>query len=627
MLPSPVPPPSHSSTSQALLAEPQPVPRWWSIIIAAALSIGVLVAFSPALSADFVTFDDPTFVIDNPRVHGFSVENVRWAFTAMHGGHWHPLTWLSWMLDYTLWGGLKPAGFHFTNVLLHAVCAVLVYGLSLRLLTLAQRDEHGASGRAIHIAAGLAAAVFALHPLRAESVVWVTERRDVLSAAFLLGAAITYLNAVRIGAPGVRSPGWYAITCVLLALSLLAKAWGITFFAVMLVLDVFPLRRVPMSIRAVRVSDVFRLVLEKVPLILISLPVAVLAAQAQHGGYASKTLEEWGIHDRLAQSVYGLAWYLWKTVWPMDLSVLYELPASMRLTETRVVLAMVTLGAALAAGVCVRAARAPVLCALAAYVILLAPVLGILQSGEQLVADRYSVLACIAPVLALAHVALRLVSQARRADAASSLPRLMAVVAGVLVLALSMLTFSQSVVWRNSLSLWSSALSATPTPGVRMNYAIELSRLGRQEEAVREMLIVAQERPSDPRVWFSLAEDARKRGQFAQAAEWYRKSAGTSPQAYMALVNLGAMQMRDLKDLPAAIASFRAAVADIERGTQVEKGRRPISYLPYLALGDALARSGDIAGAREAFTKALQGEDTRPSAQAELKKLEAPRLP
>lgn len=622
-----MPPPSHSSTSQALLAEPQPVPRWWSIIIAAALSIGVLVAFSPALSADFVTFDDPTFVIDNPRVHGFSVENVRWAFTAMHGGHWHPLTWLSWMLDYTLWGGLKPAGFHFTNVLLHAVCAVLVYGLSLRLLTLAQRDEHGASGRAIHIAAGLAAAVFALHPLRAESVVWVTERRDVLSAAFLLGAAITYLNAVRIGAPGVRSPGWYAITCVLLALSLLAKAWGITFFAVMLVLDVFPLRRVPMSIRAVRVSDVFRLVLEKVPLILISLPVAVLAAQAQHGGYASKTLEEWGIHDRLAQSVYGLAWYLWKTVWPMDLSVLYELPASMRLTETRVVLAMVTLGAALAAGVCVRAARAPVLCALAAYVILLAPVLGILQSGEQLVADRYSVLACIAPVLALAHVALRLVSQARRADAASSLPRLMAVVAGVLVLALSMLTFSQSVVWRNSLSLWSSALSATPTPGVRMNYAIELSRLGRQEEAVREMLIVAQERPSDPRVWFSLAEDARKRGQFAQAAEWYRKSAGTSPQAYMALVNLGAMQMRDLKDLPAAIASFRAAVADIERGTQVEKGRRPISYLPYLALGDALARSGDIAGAREAFTKALQGEDTRPSAQAELKKLEAPRLP
>src|SRR5215831_15900219 len=235
------------NAKQPGIPSPAPEPgsdhaNWRTPALVAVLLVGaVLLTFSPALYAGFVRFDDPEVVAANPHIRSFSAENLRWMFSSSLLGHYHPLTWLSLALDYQFWGH-SPRGYHLTNILLHAANAVLVYLLARRLVA---RTAIDAPRR--EIVCALAAALFALHPLRVESVAWVTERRDVLSLFWLLGAALAYVAAwQRSSTPASEQtrPLWtgsgrglYWLSVLLLALSLLSKAWGVTFFAVLLVLD------------------------------------------------------------------------------------------------------------------------------------------------------------------------------------------------------------------------------------------------------------------------------------------------------------------------------------------------------------------------------------------------------
>jgi hypothetical protein len=584
--------------------------------IRAALLGLVFVAFWPALNAEFVDWDDDLFIKSSDAVRGFTPENLRLMWGAFCGGHYHPLTFMSWALDYTIWGidGPRSAfGFHLTNIVLHAANACLVYALVRRLIDAVGRGESPAW--ASRVGAAIGAGLFALHPLRAESVAWATERRDVLSALFLLASLLAYLRAVQVGGPGIVSRWMYAWSIVLLALSCLCKAWGMSFFAIVLVLDWYPLRRLG-GAAGWRSRATWRVVVEKAPFVLIGVVTAFLAARAQDAALASKTLEEWGIRERIVQSLYGLWFYVKATMWPEGLSPLYPLPVRLDVWEGRYVAAYVFVGVAAIAMVVLRRRMPGLVAGAAIYVICLAPVLGILQSGEQLVADRYSYLASLVFSALLGPGVSGFVRWAwGRTDAT----RVRRVVAGAVIAlcaawlgAMVVATRGQTKVWLNTESVWTRAIVASPGSEAFTNYSLEMERQGRTAEADKTIAAAVATNPEDGRAWFVYANRARAAGRLPDAERGYKEAEKRMRQAFQAYVNLGLLY-KLTGHIPEAIEQFRGGVADVERG-----GRFALSGGACLELGYLLRSQGDVEGAVDAFRKAMKYPDTREEGEREL---------
>ncbi len=590
------------------------------LLLPLALLALTLLAFSPAFTAEFVHWDDPTFVIKNPRIWGgpFDLENFVWMWTGFLGGHYHPLTWLSWRLDYALWGQQQnpAAGFHATNILLHAACAVLVYFLLKRLIALAAA---GASTPGLRFASFLGAAVFALHPLRAESVAWITERRDVLSAVFLFAAAIAYLRSVRPGESALASPRAFLGAILLLILSCLSKAWGMSFFVLMLVLDIYPLRRLPADPRAWLSLASRPVLIQKIPFLIIGLITAALAAAAQNQALAAKTIAQWGILERCVQSIYGLWFYTKATFWPVGLSPFYQLPERLNPWEPRFVTAYIFLAVAVVALIALRKRFPALLAAAAIYAISLAPVLGILQSGEQLVADRYSYLASLvfSALLAGSIVAILRWSRSREDASANRKPvaLLSLAVPSIAVVALTALTYAQTGIWRDTETLWSYAATVTPGSQVLTNYAVELDYLKRDKEADEFARLATLANPADGRAWFTYGGRMRDKGNLPEAERAFKEAAKYMPQAYQAYQNLGVMYAKHGHP-DAALQMFQLAVADVEKG-----GRRILSGGPYMTLALALQDAGKPGEARAALQKAINFADTKADAERELAKI------
>lgn len=603
------------STPPAQDQPSEPFPRAG---VAACLGLAALVflAFGPALWAGFVNWDDPALITENPRYRGLSGEHLRWMFTTPLLGHYQPLTWVSYALDYLVWG-MNPRGYHLTNIAIHAVNAVLVFALVRRLMLCAGAWRGGMGTDGSFWPALLASALWAVHPLRVESVAWVTERRDVLSTLFLLGAMLAYLRGVEPGRLPVRSWAWQALAAGLLLLSLLSKAWGMTFFVLALIADWYPLRRLPAGPGAWLSRAGARLVIQKLPFIALGVAAAVGAGLSQHTALATKSLEQWGVTERAVQACYGVFFYLQRTLVPMDLSPLYELPRSLDPFEPRFVVSYL-----FAAGLAVLAAawwrrRPAFAAALGVYAVMLGPVLGVLQSGEQFVADRYSYLALIGWTATLAGL-----WSAWASGGAREGPRRAALAAGALALAgCVLLSRAQTRVWNDSLSLWRHAAAVEERTGPRGGLVFaylgaELEAQGRTEEAVLAHARAVEVDPGLGRSWFALGNLMRRAGRAGDAEAALIQATRTLPQAFMAHVNLGNLYLNELDRPMAAVEQFRLAVADVERG-----GRRPLSALPYLSLGVGLRRTGDEAGARSAFERAAEFEETRDAALRELEAL------
>src|SRR5579862_5405959 len=413
--------------------------------------VTVFACFAPALRAGFVAWDDPSNLVENPNYRGFSLAHVRWMFTTLLAGHYQPLSWMTFALDYTVWG-MQPQGYHLTNVVLHAANALLVYVLALALFPSTAAARAGSRV----VAAAVAALCFAVHPLRAESVAWVTERRDVLSTLFLLLTVLAYVRMAR-ARPQASSQLWLVAALVCFALSLLSKAWGMTLPAVLLILDAYPLRRI-----SERQESLRRLLLEKLPFLALALIAMVLAVLAQRPAAGMRTLAEHGVGARLVQASYGLVFYLWKTLLPFRLSPLYLLRPDFDPMRPGYLGCVAGVVAITAAALLLRRRWPWGLAAWVCYGIVLSPVLGILQTGPQLVADRYSYLACL-PWALLAGAAVYGASSERRPFGA-------AVVLVVLV-TFSMLTFRQTEVWKDTATLWDHVLRLDPR-----NYVANVNR-------------------------------------------------------------------------------------------------------------------------------------------------------
>jgi protein O-mannosyl-transferase len=526
------------------------------------VAVATFIAFAPSLLNQFVDWDDLENFVTNPSYRGLGVAQLKWMWTTVLLGHYVPVTWMTFGVDYLLWG-MNPAGYHLANIVLHAANAAVLYFVGRRLLAAAIPPAREDDQRAWRLGAALAALVFALHPLRVESVAWVTERRDVLSGLFYLVAVLAYLRDAD-GEPGVslRRRPWYWVALGCFVLALLSKAIVVTLPIVLVVLDVYPLRRLGSGAGGWWSPAARRRCTEKIPFVLASAVVIPIALVAARAGANLVSIGNFGIVDRLAVSLYGLAFYLWKTIVPLELSPFYPLgtpvaPMSAPYIVSGLVVAAIT-------GLVILARRRhPGLGAVwLVYVLTLLPMSGIFQNGPQVAADRYSYL----PSLSLALLAGAGALVAWRAWNDRRPGQIVAVgltgVAALVVTTLALLTWKQVGVWRDSDRLWSHALALAPSS----------------------------------MVFSHLADVRRQQGRWAEANELYQRAVQLRPDGSHILVHWG-IALAQQGRLGEAVERFREAL-------RID----PDMALPHYHWGNALLTAGDLTGAIEHFREAVRLE-------------------
>ncbi|MCH7719401.1 MAG: tetratricopeptide repeat protein [Planctomycetes bacterium] len=541
-----------------------------------AIAAVIVAAFWPVTQAQFLNWDDPQTVVHNPFIRGMGGEQLAWMFgRSYHTGHYHPLTWLSFAMDYQVWG-LEAAGFHITNLLLHVINAMLVLVLGYTLLQRSRpTDETDATAdlRTLSLACG-AAMLFAVHPLRVESVAWVTERRDLLSACFFLLAVLAYCKAAsaRTAGEALRRRRmnwkWAAMAWLLMGACLLSKAIGVVLPFVFLLLDWYPLRHWRIPARRDQwhptgdrtrggVHRTWTLLLEKWPFFALAVPFAVIAVQAQRHVGALHGLGEYPIAQRLTQAATGLHFYVEKLVMPIGLSPLYDLSDTSRLR--------VLIGVAFSVSACVVAIvfrkRYPsIAAAWFGYVLLLIPVLGFAQSGQQAVADRYSYLACLGPLWLVAGGVGSLLRRTRTGRG-----RMWAVaVAGVAIVGLAWQTNGRCRVWHDSVTLWSDAVTTTPNSSwAHVNLGDALGRRGAWSEAATAFARGVELDPHDKKALNGLAAailNTQGRRATPDPLSLLQRAVELDPDYVDARCNLASVLAFDGRD-EEAIAQYRAAIS------------------------------------------------------------------
>ncbi len=469
-------------------------------------------AFLPALRAGFV-WDDDWVLVRNANIHGFSAAHLRWMLGFNEMPHYFPLTLSSFMLDFALWG-LDPRVFHLTNVLLHALTAAAFFFLARRLLALAgPKPAPPGEPLALTLGAAFAALVFALHPLRAESVVYVTERCDPLSGFFFLSALLCHLKAGADPGGAGEKRRWRLLSLAAYALSLLSKEIGVTLPVTLLLLDVYPLRRW-------RPGAARRLLVEKLPYFALALASGLAAVFSQSSQNNLVPLQGHWAAIRLSLAVNAVAFYLSKTLCPVQLSPIYETAPLSSLLDPHTVssaLVLTLIGWLLVA----RRREWPwALAATVYYLVTLSPVSGLVRFGPQPIADRYSYLPCMGwAVLAGGGLAAACRSRARGRLSAGAFAAAAAAAAAV-VLVLGVLAWDQAGVWRDQLSLCERALQVSPdSPWAEAAVGGALAQRGRTDEAIAHWRRALALDPSfvDVRVDISLALARQGRTQEAVA--------------------------------------------------------------------------------------------------------------
>jgi tetratricopeptide (TPR) repeat protein len=564
----------------------QPLFIW---IIAAALA--VVVVFLPSLRNGFLDWDDGTLLVNNPSFRGLGPTQLRWMLTCFLGGPYQPLSWASYGLDYILWG-MNPFGYHLTSLLLHAANSALFYALSLRLLQAAWPDRADEQG--LRWGALFSALFFAIHPLRVESVAWATERRDVLSGFFYLAMFLSYLKAVS-GAPEKKASA-LALSCAAFALGLLSKATGLMLPFVLLVLDVYPLRRLPGLL----------LLWEKLPYFLLSLVAGCVGVFGQQRTGALFSLAAYGWPQRAAQAVYGLAFYAWKTLIPLRLSPFYEVPIHVDLWTRPFLPAFLSVLGLTFIFFCARKRFPGGLAAWAAYALSAIPILGFVRMGVQLVADRYSYLPC----WSWAALGGGIFAAALRA-CGPRLQKCLVVAAGALGLGLGLLTWGQEGAWHDDESLWTRAVQSDPQSALAQNnFGNFLFKRNRIAEAGSRYQAALRLHPGYAFAHNNLGNVFLSQGRFGQAEAEFREAARLRPDLVeprfdlaLALHSEGKLDeaiqnYRLVPDYPGAAAGLCRALAQQGNSAEAEKfcrlalGRQPGDAATHLNLGLILETTG-----------------------------------
>src|SRR2546425_642640 len=554
--------------------------RWVFRLLPVLIALVTVVPFLPTLDNQFVNWDDDDNLVENPHYRGLGWTHLRWMWTTSHIGHYAPLTWMTFGLDYLLWG-MNPVGYHLTNLLLHAANAAVFYLLALRILGSALPGPRERGNVGLAASAAFAALLFAIHPLRVESVAWATDRRDVLSGLFSLVALLACLRAGEQGARG-RSGYWASVGLFMCAL--LSKSMAVSLPVVLLILDVYPLRRLG-GARGWWGEPARRIYLEKIPFVLLALAASGGAFIPQIEGRNMPSLDELSVLGRLAVSAYGLRFYLWKTVFPVSLSPLYELrgqdPLALPFLLSYGVVPAVT-----ALALILRHRLPGLPAAWLAYVVILLPVLGIFQNGPQIAADRYTYLAGLG--WALLASAGMLAAWRRRSFLVTGL-------AVVLLLGLGTLTWNQVRVWHDSEKLWSHAVAIDPGSSIgQLSLGLALARHGKLAEAVEHYEAAPRLEPGYVDANYAWGNALARQGKLAEAVEHYEQALKIKPDHADAHSNMGAALVGQGK-LAEAIEHYQQALR-----------AKPDHADAHTNLGEALAQQGKLDEAIEHYRRALE---------------------
>ena len=552
-------------------------------ILGLLLALVTMLAGWPATQNGFVNYDDDLYVTQNSVVQkGLTANGVKWAFSKINVSNWHPLTWLSHMADCELFR-LNAGGHHFDSVLIHAANAFFLFALLFRLT--------GAMWSAAFIAG-----LFAWHPLHVESFAWVSERKDVLSTFFALLAIFAYVRYVAESqVQGPKAKLYFAGSLVAFAFGLMAKPMLVTLPFVLLLLDYWPLMRVagckrqfegPAACHLQPSAFNLQLLLEKWPFFLLTAAACVITVIAQQD-QAMVPLQRVPLGLRLENVVTSYAGYLAKTIWPARLAVFYPLPAHIPIGE--VLLAAAVLAAVSILAWVERQRRPYVLVGWLWYVGTLVPVIGLVQVGDQAMADRYTYFSLIGIFLAVTFLIKDFAGQQRLS------PRWLGLLAGLVLALCLFITEKQLACWRDSQTLFSHALAVTRDNALaHLNLGEAFQEQNRQAEALTEYHEVLRLAPGRPEAYNNIARILNDQGKPAAALEYCQAALQLDSRSAAPHESVGIV-LAELGRLDEALFQFNAAL-------QLNPNYAPA----YFQKGRLLLRQGKDPEAVRNLNQALQ---------------------
>jgi tetratricopeptide (TPR) repeat protein len=554
------------------------------ILVCLLLAATTLAVYWQVRNYDFIRWDDPVYVTENPHVQaGLSRESVVWAFTSAHAGFRIPLTWLSLMLDFEFYG-LNAGGYHVTNLLFHIANALLLF-LVLKRMT-------GAFWRS-----GFVAALFALHPLHVESVAWVTERKDVLSTLFWILTMWSYFRYVE--HPGIKR---YLVVVLTFTLGLMAKPMVVTLPFVLLLLDYWPLERFRVAHANIdteattgvssRLKDqrtlLYRFLWEKAPLFVLAAASALLTFLVTKDAGALSKLEMYPVNIRIANALVSYMKYMVKMIWPRDLAVLYPHPGE-NLPVWQVIgagLLLLTVSIAV-----IRAAkRHPYLIVgWLWYLGTLVPVIGLVQVGQQAMADRFTYVPLIGLFIVIAWGIYELVSKL------SYRRILLATGSGAIITALMICTWKQVSLWQDSITLFEHTLSVTSNNySMYHNLANVLRETGKVDEAIAHYSKALEINPNHARAHNNLGIALTQKGRLDDAIYHHSQAIKINPDSVESYHNLGLILARQRR--------FDDAIVYLSKALELD----PESADVHTGMGTVLLLQGKLEDASVHFAKALE---------------------
>lgn len=529
----------------------------------------------------FIAFDDDVYVYENPHVRkGLTLEGIWWSFTTFHGSNWHPVTWISHMTDVELFG-IDAGWHHWMNVLFHLLDTLLLYVVLWRM-----------TGRLWHSA--FVAALFGVHPLHVESVAWIAERKDLLSTLFWILTMGVYLRYVR-----RPSLGRYLPLAIFFALGLMCKPMGVTLPFVLLLMDWWPLRRMtPLDASDFRpwhysLSAWSRFAWEKVPLLGLSAISCLITFLAQSRGGAVRSLDYMPFGLRISNAFMSYVTYLGKMVWPSSLAMFYPHPASIA-AQASIPMWKIVGAALLLCGfsflVMRHAQRRPYLpVGWLWYIGTLVPVIGLVQVGNQAMADRYTYVPLIGVFIAIAWGIPDLFSRIRFRNLA------LGVLGGAVVAALSVAAWNQVGYWRNNVTLFSRMLAVTQDNWLAWNnLGLTYVSLGQPQKAIDHFREALRIKPGYADALYNLGMTYDKLGQSQQAIVYYREALRVKPDYAKAWNNLGTVY-HELGQLEQALTYYQKALQT-----------KPDYADAWYNLGLAYADYGQLHQAMACFREALR---------------------
>ena len=525
-------------------------------ILCILLVIITLGIFAQTAGHQFINFDDTLYVTDNPAVKdGLKPATIAWAFKATAASNWHPLTWLSHMLDVQLFG-LRPALHHLMSVILHALSAFLLYRLLLRIT-------------AAPWASLFTAALFALHPLHVESVAWVAERKDVLSGIFWTLTLLCYARYVE--KPGA---GRYLTALACFGLGLMSKPMLVTLPVVLLILDYWPLNRLSPAESDTPSRTFSSLIIEKIPFFLLAAASSLITVMTQHKGGAMANLEKAPLGLRLGNAVIAYVRYLIDTVWPSDLAILYPFPTSLSLAS---LVGAALLLIAISWGVFGPGRRHRWLAAgWLWYLVTLLPVIGLIQVGGQSHADRYTYIPLTGIFIIIAWGVPQLLERWNYRKEA------LMIAGGLTLCVLATLSWRQIAYWKDSITLFRHTLEVTSGNYLILNnYGIALDQAGDFDGAMKYYQEALNVWPRSAHAHNNLGAVLARKGRYAEAMEHYRSALAIKPDYIMAQVNIG-KALAGMGDTEAAIRTYQQV---LERDPTFSEVHLNLTQL-YLKLND-----------------------------------------